>query len=211
MDRNRDNSPMTKCSCKDIFLKLRSMLVLFFVVIMTIIGIAWLVMHPHGPSFGVTSLSVTNFTVSNNKDSQLKGKYEVELAIRNPNKVKALVVINRCSMLVLYDQVWRSMASVQQHVFLEKRANRSVKIDLEVEDSSKKVVVVPQDLIKDWNKRLVNFNIKFSVEVRFEARFWPSKDKLLDVDCKDLDVEFFSPNGTGRLLGVGKDCHIANE
>jgi hypothetical protein len=28
--------------------------------------------------------------------------------------------------------------------------------------------------------------------------------------CDDLDVEFYSPKDTGKLLGIGKNCHIVD-
>ncbi|XP_027348232.1 uncharacterized protein LOC113859728 [Abrus precatorius] len=189
-----------------LFCNLRVMLVSIFVIFMAIISIAWLVMHPSVPSFRVTSLSVTNFTVSGSK---LRGKHEVGLSITNPNKATVEVVLNRCSMLVFYDQVWR-VDAVQQHVFLGKMANASVKVDLVVGDSTKKEVV-PEELVKDWNKGVVNVNVKLCVKVRFESGIWPSMDKLLNIYCDDLHVGFFtSPKDTGKLLGIGKYCHKLN-
>lgn len=164
-------------------------------------------MHPHDPTFGVTSLSVSNFTAS---DSQLRGKYEVELTITNPNK-KIQVVLDRFNMLVLYGEGKLAVAEVQQPVVLEKMrlmSNRSVKVDLVVRNSPK--VVVPENLVKDMNKGVVNFDVKVVVRVKFEAGIWPSRDKLLDVYCGDLDVEFYSPKDTGKLLGMGKECNLVN-
>ncbi|TKY67027.1 hypothetical protein E2542_SST09918 [Spatholobus suberectus] len=198
----------TTTGCRDIpfFRKLTLALVLVFVVLMAIISIAWLAMHPHDPGFGVTSLSVTNFTVSG---SRVRGRYEVGLNITNPNKIQTQVVLRRVGVLVLHDQEWRSVVVAVQPrtVFLEKKTNMSVKVDLEVRDSRKKVV--PEvDLVNDWKKGVVNFNVVLSVEVRFEAGILPSKDKLLCVRCMDLDVGFLSPRkDTGKLLGIGKGCN----
>jgi len=176
---------------------------------MVTISIAWLVMHPHDPGFGVTSLSVTNFALS---ESQVRGRYEVGLTITNPNKVKTQVVLHSSGFLLLPDQ-WHSVAAVQrqqqQRVFLEKLTNESVKVDFEVKDEHKRVV--PQVLLKDWNKGVVNFNVVLKVTVIFEAGIWPSKDKKLDVCCEDLDVEFHSQaKDTGKLLGIGKNCSTKN-
>ncbi|KAK7404865.1 hypothetical protein VNO78_05886 [Psophocarpus tetragonolobus] len=202
------NTP-TRCRENSFFSKLTIALVCIFFILMAIISIAWLIMHPHDPGFQVTSLSVTNFNVS---DSQVRGKYEVGLTITNRNKFKTQVVSHGVGVLRLYREEWHSMAAVQQQkrVFMEKLTNKSVKIDLVVSESRKKVV--PEDLVKDWNKGVVNFNVVvLSVKVIFESGIWPSMDKLLDVQCTNLDLEFHSPTkDTGKLLGIGKNCYTNN-
>lgn len=201
-----NNNTATRTGHDNSFIRSLLLVVIIFVIVMVIISIAWLVMHPRDPGFGVTSLSVTNFNVS---DSQVRGRYEVVLTVTNPNKIKTEVVLHRAAML--YGQEWNSVAEVQQQsVFVEKLTNKSVKVDLEVKDRHEKVV--PEVLVKDWNKGVVNFNVVLNVMVRFQAGIWPSKDKLLEVRCKDLDVEFFSPTkDTGKLLGIGKHCNTQNK
>ncbi|KAL2328416.1 hypothetical protein Fmac_021843 [Flemingia macrophylla] len=181
-------------------------LIIIFVIAMAIINIAWLVMHPRYPGFRVTSLSVTNFIVS---DSQVRGRYEVVLNVTNPNnKIITEVGFHSVAMLVLYGQEWHAVAAVQQ-VFMEKLTNKSVKVGLEVRNPHEKAV--PEALVKNWNKGVVNLNLVLSVKVTFEAGILPSEDKLLDVCCMDLDVEFpSSTKGTGKLLGMGKNCTTRN-
>ncbi|KAG4967532.1 hypothetical protein JHK87_033183 [Glycine soja] len=205
-----NNTPTTRCCGNSFFRRLTLVLVSIFVIIMAIISIAWLAMHPHDPGFRLTSLSVTNFALS---DSQVRGKYEVGLTITNPNKIKAQVVLHRVHTLRLYGEEWHSMAAVQQQqqtVFMEKFTNKSVKVDMEVRDSRQKVV--PDVLFKNWTKGVVNFNmVVLGVKVRFQSGIWPSMDKLFDVQCMNLDVEFLSPTkDTGKLLGIGKNCHTVN-
>ncbi|KAK7257590.1 hypothetical protein RIF29_31662 [Crotalaria pallida] len=175
-------------------------LVSIFVIMMSIISIAWFVMDKHDPGFHVMSLSVSNFTVS--ADSKIGGKYEVKLTITNPNK-KIQVLLDRFQVLVFYGEVGLSMAAVQP-VYLEKMANKSVNVEFVVMRDSTKLV--SEKLVKEWNKGVVNFNVKMLVRARFEAGVWPSREKFLDVYCGDLDVGFFSPKDTGKLLGIGKDC-----
>ncbi|XP_061337350.1 NDR1/HIN1-like protein 1 [Gastrolobium bilobum] len=182
------------------------MVVFIFVICMAIISIAWLVMNPHDPSFRVMSLSVTNFTASG---SQLRGKYEVELNIGNQNK-KVQVILDRFEVFVFYCEVMLSVDAVQQPIYIEKMTNKSVKVELGVVRKSSKVVV-PEGLVKEWNKGVVNFNLKMGFRVRFEAGIWPSREKLLNASCVDLYVEFSSPKDTGKLLGIGKDCHIVTK
>ncbi|KAH1225134.1 hypothetical protein HKD37_11G031517 [Glycine soja] len=168
-------------------------------------------MHPHDPGFALTSLSVSNFTLS---DSLVRGRYEVGLTITNQNKFKAEVVLHHVSVLRLYEEEWHYMAAVQQQqqqtVFMEKFTNKSMKVDMELSESRKKVV--PQVLVKNLIKGVVNFNmLVLSAKVRFESGIWPSMDKLLDDQCENLDVGFLSPTkDTSKLLGIGKNCYTVN-
>ncbi|CAJ2654749.1 unnamed protein product [Trifolium pratense] len=174
-----------------------------FVLLMAVIGIAWFVMHPHDPSFAVTSLSVLNFTVS---DSQITSMYEVRLTVTNPNK-KIQLILDDFNVVILYSEVVLSMAEVQQPLLLVKMSNKSVNVELVMKNSVK---LVQENLVKEWNKGVVNFDVKMVVRVRFEAGIWPSKEKILCVYCEDLDVEFYSPKNTGKLLGIVKNCHIVD-
>ncbi|QCD87999.1 hypothetical protein DEO72_LG3g2539 [Vigna unguiculata] len=200
------NNHRTRCGDTRFPRNVILLLVTIFVFLMAAISIAWLVMHPHDPGFAVTSLSVTNFSLS---DSQVRGRYEVGLTITNPNKIITQVVLHRQGSLLLYDSELYSKAAVQTTVNLEKLTNKSVKVDFEVKDQHQKVV--PPILGRDLNKGVVNFNVVLKVTVRFEAGIWPSKDELLDVTCKDLDLEFHpKTKGTGNLLGIGKNCSTKN-
>lgn len=195
--------PTRRASDIGFFRHLTVTVVSLFVIFMAIIGIAWLVMHPQDPSFGVASLSVSNFYVS---DSHIIGNYKVGLTITNPNK-KIQVILDRFKVVIVYDEAVLSVAVVQQPVLLEKMSNKSVKVDLVVRKSSDLVL---EKLVKDWNKGVVNFDVKMVVRVKFEAGILPSREKILGVYCGDLDVEFYSPKDTGKLLGIGKDCYLVN-
>ncbi|CAK8565407.1 unnamed protein product [Lathyrus sativus] len=74
-------------SAYDIIRRLTWTFVLLFLLLTLIIAIAWNVMDPHKPQFRVSTISVTNFSVS---VSELKGVFEVELNITNP-----LLICNR--------------------------------------------------------------------------------------------------------------------
>ncbi|WVZ02947.1 hypothetical protein V8G54_023753 [Vigna mungo] len=204
------NNHRTRCADTRFPRNLILLLVTIFVFFMVAISIAWLVMHPHNPGFRVTSLSVTKFSLS---DSHVRGKYEVGLTLTNPNKITTQVELHRSGFLLLYGhEEWHSVDPTQRgqrRVVLEKFTNKSVKVDFEVIDQHQKVV--PPVLVEDLNKGVVNFNVVLKVTVRFEAGIWPSKDVLLDVWCKDLDVEFHSQTkDTGKLLGIGKNCSTKN-
>ncbi|MED6120185.1 hypothetical protein PIB30_018584 [Stylosanthes scabra] len=183
--------------------KLILTLVLMFVLLMVIFTIVWFVLDIQEPTFQVTSFSVSNFSVS---ATHLRGKYQVELTIANPNK-KIQVMLDHFNLLVYYGQVGLSAAALKP-VYLEKLANKTVSVYLVVSDSPKFVhKEVPESMVKEWNKGVVNFDVRMVVRARFEAGILPSKEKFLDVYCGDLDVGFFSPKDSGKLLGIGKHCH----
>jgi hypothetical protein len=70
------------------------------------------------------------------------------------------------------------MAEVQPPILLVKMSNKSVNVDLVMKNSEK---LVQENLVKEWNKGVVNFDVKMVVRVRFEAGIWLSKKKILCV------------------------------
>ncbi|XP_061376237.1 NDR1/HIN1-like protein 26 [Gastrolobium bilobum] len=177
-----------------------------FLFLSVTIAIAWLVLNPHEPGFRVTSLFVSNFSVS---DSQLRGRYEVELNITNPNK-NIQVTVERFNVWACYGSVGLSGAALLQPIYLENMSNKDVKVKLGLKDSPTKLAhkVVSQDMVKDWNKGIVNFDLKMLATITFKDGMWPTREKLLDIYCGDLDVGFVPIKNTGKLLGIGKDCHV---
>lgn len=162
-------------------------------------------MDPHKPHFRVSSISVSNFTVS---DSELKGMFEVELNITNPNK-KIEMRVDRFSVSVFYGSDGLSGAIVLQPIYLKKSSDKDVKIKFSLRNSSTKSAykVVSHDLVNDWNKGIVNFDVKMLARIVFEAGIWPSREKFVDIYCGNLDVGFVPIKKTGKLLGIGKECH----
>lgn len=179
--------------------------ILLFLTLTVIIAIAWNVMDPHKPHFRVSSISVSNFTVS---DSELKGMFEVELNITNPNK-KIEMIVDRFSVSVFYGSVGLSGAIVLQPIYLKKSSDQDVKIKFSLRNSSTKSAykAVSHDLVNDWNKGIVNFDVKMLARIVFEAGIWPSREKFLDIYCGNLDVGFVPIKDMGKLLGIGKECH----
>ncbi|MCI07819.1 protein YLS9-like, partial [Trifolium medium] len=197
------SSETPKSSTFGIVRRLTWTFVLLFLLLTVIIAIAWSVMDPHNPRFRVSSISVSNFTVS---DSELKGTFEIELNITNPNR-KVEIMVDRFSVSVFYGSVGLSGATVLQPIYLKKSSDKDVKIKFSSRDSSTKLShkVVSHDLVNDWNKGIVNFDVKMLARIVFEAGIWPSREKFLDIYCGNLDVGFVPIKDTGKLLGIGKE------
>lgn len=199
------NIPTRRSSDIGFVRRLTLTVVSIFVIFMAIIGIAWFVMHPHDPSFAVTSLSVSNFTVS---DSQITGVFEAGLTITNQNK-KIQLILDNFDVEILYGETVLSKAEVQQQpILFVKMSNKSMKVELTTNSAKFVQKAVQENLVEEWNKGVVNFDVKMVVRVGFEAGIWPSKEKTLRVSCGDLDVEFYSTKDSGKLLGIGKNCNI---
>ncbi|CAI8592835.1 unnamed protein product [Vicia faba] len=181
--------------------------VLLFLLLTVIISIAWSVMDPHQPRFRVSTISVSNFNVS---DSDLKGVLEVELNITNPNK-KVEITVDQFYVWVFYSSVGVSSAILLPPIYLKRSSDKGVKIKFSLENSSITKLghnkVLYNDLVKDWNKGIVNFDVKMMVRIVYEAGILPSREKFLDIYCGNLDVGFVPTKNTGKLLGIGKDCH----
>ncbi|KAL5081959.1 hypothetical protein RYX36_010380 [Vicia faba] len=181
--------------------------VLLFLLLTVIISIAWSVMDPHKPRFRVSTISVSNFNVS---DSDLKGVLEVELNITNPNK-KVEITVDQFYVWVFYSSVGVSSAILLPPIYLKRSSDKGVKIKFSLENSSitklARNKVLYNDLVKDWNKGIVNFDVKMIVRIVYEAGILPSREKFLDIYCGNLDVGFVPTKNTGKLLGIGKDCH----
>ncbi|KAJ7981224.1 Late embryogenesis abundant (LEA) hydroxyproline-rich glycoprotein family [Quillaja saponaria] len=179
-------------------------LVLIFVIMSVIIGIVWIHLNPHVPEVRVSSVSVSNFTLS---DSQLTGKYKVELTIRNPNK-KVDMFIDHVNVYFNYKRTQLSRVMVQP-IYVEKLKQKNMKVGLVTDPGfSVSNKVSGDDLGKEWSKGFVQYNLRMSVRIRFKYGDWPSREKLLDFFCENLNVEFFSAKNTGKLIGVGKNCLV---
>ncbi|KAI4322466.1 hypothetical protein L6164_022158 [Bauhinia variegata] len=177
-----------------------------FAGLMLSIGIAWHVIEPHEPGFRVRSLSVSNFSVS---DSELEGKYDVGLTIRNPNK-KVQASLDRFKLWVCYDEAQLAEGGVEPiHLDLEKMGEKDVVGSGWSSGSGWGEVV--GDLGKEWRKEVVKLNVKIQVGVKYEYGILPSRERVLHVYCGDLRV-FFSAKSkhTGKLLSVGGGCHATS-
>ncbi|XP_058779686.1 NDR1/HIN1-like protein 1 [Vicia villosa] len=194
-------------SCVGLIRRLTWTIVLLFLLLTVIIAIAWSVMDPHKPRFRVSTISVSNFSVS---DSDLKGVFEVELNITNPNK-KVEIRVDQFYVWVSYSSVGLSRAILPQPIYLKKRSDKGVKIKFSLKNSSITKLadnkVLWNDLVKDWSKGIVNFDVKMMARIVYEAGILPSREKFLDIYCGNLDVGFVPIKDTGKLLGIGKDCH----
>ncbi|KAF7823196.1 NDR1/HIN1-like protein 26 [Senna tora] len=175
--------------------RLTLVLVLLFVILMLIISVAWVALHPHAPTFSLASL-----TLSTNDDISrlsLSGKYDVVVAIRNPNK-KVQVFLDRLVVFVLYDdddddEV--AKVEVGYGILVGKMGRNNLKVS--VESVVKKEEIV-KDVGEEWRRGGVVKKLKVKIlgRVRYSGgkSYWLTKYKLLKL-----------------IPSIGKDddCHVS--
>ncbi|KAJ1384554.1 Late embryogenesis abundant protein [Sesbania bispinosa] len=181
-------TPTPRSSAPNLVRALTWTFVSLFLILTVIIAIAWYVLDPHEPRF------------------RLRGRYEVELNITNPNK-KVQVMVESFNVLVCYGKVGLSRTDVLQPIYLEEMRDKDVKVKLRLKDSPTELAHKAQDLVNDWNRGIVNFDVKMVARIKFIAGIWPTREKFLDICCGNLDVGFVPIKDIGKLLGIGKDCH----
>ncbi|XP_028808339.1 uncharacterized protein LOC114762901 [Neltuma alba] len=193
--------------------KLTFCVVLLFLLLVCVVGMAWLVMNPHEPSIRVGSLSVSHFSVS---DSQLRGTYDIGFNISNPNK-KIDMLLDEFSVSIRYHKVELARATVQkpEPISLERRREINVKVPIVMKVDLLKLrkKKVFAEVKEEWRgRKMVNFHVGMEVSVRFEAGNWPPKSKLFNLNCGDVGVVFFRDpkDAAGKLVGTGgkDECHV---
>ncbi|KAI9107635.1 hypothetical protein K1719_021298 [Acacia pycnantha] len=182
--------------------KITLCVVLLFVLMTCVIAIAWFVINPQEPSIRVSSLTVSNFSVS---DSQLRGTYDIGINISNTNK-KIDMFLSELAVSVRYHEVElaRGTALEKEEISLERTREMNLKVHvvMKVDPSElgKKKKVFTQ-VVKEWRSRqVVNFNVRMELLVSFEAGNWPPESKLFNLNCGDVGV--VSKNA-GNLVGIG--------
>ncbi|XP_028808338.1 NDR1/HIN1-like protein 2 [Neltuma alba] len=186
-------------------------LVLLFVLLTCVIGMAWFVMNPHEPSIRVTSLSVSHFSVS---DTELTGTYDIEFNVSNPNK-KIDIFLDEFSVSIRYHKAELARGTEQkpEPISLERSRGMNVKVRVVMKADSPKLRKnkVFAQVLEDWRRMKVKFDVRMELSVRFEAGNWPPKSKLLNLNCGGVSVDFFRDGkDAGKFVGTGgkDDCHV---
>ncbi|XP_044482013.1 uncharacterized protein LOC123208547 [Mangifera indica] len=190
--------------------RLMILLVLFFVLIILVISIAWSILHPINPVFTLNSLTISNFTLVN---SRVNADYDFDLSVHNPNE-KLTLIIDGFQVIVKYHYKKILSESWEKRVKLEKTSNQSLKMHLRPKDSS--VNRVNKHSFKllstDFSKRSLNLTVEVYIRTSFVSEIWPTKETCMKVSCNNLNVQFgaaeVSVNGTGKLSGGGGQCKV---
>lgn len=170
--------------------------------------IAWLMLHPHPPSTRVNSLAVSRFNISS---PQFTPRFDLELVVTNPNK-KIVFSIDHFGFLLSYKGIPLLRRVGNTTSYIQILGNRSSEVefelDMEKKPSDKKKGKVLRDVKGDWSRGLVTFQVKVNMRVKFRAGRWLSKQRLMEVFCKDLRVEVLPAKETGKLHDGGRICSV---
>ena len=180
----------------------------FFVIITLVIYIAWLILKPLPPDFKVDSFTVSNFSVS---DSQIRGKYDIKVTLRNPNK-KVDLYVEIFNIRVTYRRIRLSQNSKAFGLlFLEKLNQTSVKAEL---DSKLSRYVRKNDLEnlgQNLSGGVICFDVRMPVSTTFTYGNWPRMERLMLVYCKNLRITFSSSKSVGKLVDRRENCIVSSD
>ena len=180
----------------------------FFIIITLVIYIAWLILKPLPPDFEVDSFTVSNFTVFG---SQIRGKYDIQVTVRNPNK-KVDFNVEIFDIHVNYRRTRLSQNSeASRLLFLEKSNQTSVKAEL---DSNLSRYVRKNDLEnlgQNLSGGVICFDVRMPVSTTFISGNWPRIERSMLVYCKNLRVTFSSSKLVGKLIDRREDCLVLSD
>ncbi|KAF8015976.1 hypothetical protein BT93_H1505 [Corymbia citriodora subsp. variegata] len=179
-------------------------MIAFFVIIGTVLFIVWLVVRPRLPEFGVESVNVTNFSVSN-VSQHVSGDWLVRFQVANPNK-KMKISYTDIDASIYYKT--ESLSTTRMPPFDQGTRNQTVvQASFAAADSYVDNWVV-SGINAERPKGAVSFQVRLIALARFKAGWWRARRRVIRVFCGDLPVGLSSNNGTGKLTGGVRDCRV---
>ncbi|KAL6537868.1 hypothetical protein OROHE_012155 [Orobanche hederae] len=166
--------------------------------------IIWLVIRPQVPQFRVDSFSLSNFTISN--DSLISFTSQVRLAARNPNKHLDLSYDHVDS--VVYYKSWSLSHTVMPPFSLDRRTEANLMANFASVGNFVERLALDGINSERGSKGNVGFNLRMVSRVRFKARAWRSRNRVLKVFCGDLVVVIPSNGRPGTLIGGPRRCRV---
>ena len=180
----------------------------FFVIITLVIYIAWLILKPLPPDFEVDSFMVSNFTVSG---SQIRGKYDIQVTLRNPNK-KVDLYVEIFNIRVSYRRTRLSQnTKASRLLFLEKSNQTSVKAELDSKLSRYLRKNDLENLGQNLSEGVICFDVRMPVSTTFTYGNWPRMERLMLVYCKNLRITFLSSKLVGKLVDRRENCIVSSD
>jgi hypothetical protein len=188
------------------------MLLLWLTIFGSIISIAWLILKPQAPDFGVNALpTVSNFELSS---SQIQGKYDVKIFIRNPNK-KLNLYLSNFKIVVLYRRNRLCKTYSLASLSLEKNKMKQTTLSAQLQSDLGCPVKAKElkNLVRKLNSgvtQMVNFDLEMSVSTTFSDGKWLQVKRSIDVYCKNLNIIFLSSKQTGKSKEKRQSCVVSS-
>ncbi|KAK6163648.1 hypothetical protein DH2020_000512 [Rehmannia glutinosa] len=184
--------------------RLLALVIGLIVVFAAITFIVWLVLRPQLPQFRVDSFSVSNFTLGNN--SLISFTSQVRLTARNPNK-KITLSYDHIDAVVFYRSSSLS-DTVVPPFSQDTKSETSLTANFAAVGTFVDQLAVNGINNERGSRGTVGFNLRMLSRVRFKAKAWRTRHRLLKVFCGDLVVGIPSNGRPGTLTGGPRQCRV---
>lgn len=172
------------------------------VIFGVILIITWLVLRPSLPHFTLASLSLTNFTASN---QSISGTWHPSFVVRNGNK-KMTVTYNALRSTVYYHSYYiadSQLAPFKQDTKSQTTLNATLSASNTYLESR-----VVNDLNSDRARGSVLFDVQVLASASFRSGSWRFRTRLLKILCKKVPVGISSKASSGELTGGARECQV---
>ncbi|KAL0410196.1 UNVERIFIED_CONTAM: hypothetical protein Slati_3609300 [Sesamum latifolium] len=155
--------------------------------------VMWFLFGTNIPEFEVTSLKVSNFSVT---DTNLTGEWNVDMSIHNANRELAVHFATITSS-IFYKETLLGVSSLQPFQ-VEKTEKADINFSLSpLNDAKMQALVLPQ-LAEDQSKGTVLFSLVLSMKANFTTPTMIFRQDSLRVLCENMPVSFL--NAQGKLI-----------
>ncbi|CAH8341952.1 unnamed protein product [Eruca vesicaria subsp. sativa] len=183
-----------------LFRRLFTAFTVFLLILGLILFIFFLVVRPQLPTVHITSLSVSNFTVS---DNRLAGNWDLRLQFRNPNS-KMSLRYEAVTCDLRYDRV--SLAETRLQPFdLGTKEQAPVNGTLSVAGTYVDGRLVDSIGKERGSKGSVEFDLRVVSLVSFRYGVYRRR-RYVTVYCDDVAVGVAGNSSSGNMVGSIKRC-----
>ncbi|KAI4340474.1 hypothetical protein MLD38_025304 [Melastoma candidum] len=188
-------------------------LISLFLIAGAIMLIFWIVIRPRVPDFYVTSLSVSNYSVSVGTSTSVTATWAVTLRAVNPNK-KIRISYEEVESSISYRDEPLAKSSIPP--FYQGTGDTT---EFKVGFADKDYYVSPRNANGMESDRTGHGSVAFEVRVRAMARlkakgWWWTRMRIIRVICSGVSVRFTgnaTTGGsglTGQLNGGDSQCYV---
>ncbi|GER41843.1 late embryogenesis abundant protein [Striga asiatica] len=183
----------------------RLMLVLMIVLVAsmcTMSLVMWFLFGTYAPEFEVTSLKVSNFTVTN---LTLTSTWDVTVSVTNTNKDRA-IQFDQVKSLLFYKEALLGVSDVkpfQVSQMQNTEFNLSLLVDVKNAEENRVQEGILPTLEQDYSNGMVDFSLRLALKANFTMPNMAYRQESMKVMCERMEVVFSADTGAGRLSPPG--------
>ncbi|KAL2250849.1 UNVERIFIED_CONTAM: hypothetical protein Sindi_2207200 [Sesamum indicum] len=152
--------------------------------------VMWFLFETNIPEFGVTSLKVSNFSVTN---TNLTGEWNADISVHNTNRELA-VHFDTITSSIFYKETLLGVSSLQSFQ-VKKTEKADIKFSLSaLNDAKMQALMLPQ-LAEDHSKGTVLFSLILSMKANFTTPTMVYRQASLRVLCENMPISFWNDQG----------------